>query len=453
MKRTSDKSGAAPGLRPPQTEVAVPDASPVGAAATLPLSRAKAYWVFGDWDLLATLRMEAVASHPERERLALLVACAHQQNGDHVRAREFVRQALAWGCDHRLAARLLASGLHNTLGRIGALKADDAMLERHFKAAMDITEDAESRAATHTRAVRELARLGLLPQAARLLGDELAHVGLGAARPVELGARLEVLRSSMNIIEHELSLAHNRHQAHANVRLEAGVGPPGGAAGLAEGELRDALRRRSTSQLGQDLWVLERTGYKRGGFFVEFGATDGVRLSNSLLLEREFDWAGICAEPNPRMYAQLVRNRRCVVSDACIGPHTGEEVEFVLADEFGGMLAHIDEDMHAARRRAYLADPANRATLRTESLNDLLLRLGAPRTIDYISVDTEGSEFEILRDFPFADWDVRRLTIEHNFGPARPLVRGLMARNGYRCIESQWEDWYERDDAPEPDLT
>ena len=59
---------------------------------------------------------------------------------------------------------------------------------------------------------------------------------------------------------------------------------------------------------------MERTNRQRGGFFVEFGATDGVVLSNTLLLEREFGWIGLCAEPNPKFFPQLVVNRRGFVA-------------------------------------------------------------------------------------------------------------------------------------------
>ncbi len=407
--------------------------------AELPnLSRAKGQWVFGDWATLAALDIAAVSRHPERDRLALLVACAHQQRSHHELARDFVRQALAWGCDRQLAARLLVSGLHNTLGRIAALKADDSMIERHFRDAMAVTQDAESRAATHTRAVREMADLGLLPQAARLLHGEIQKTDNASERPIAQAARMEMLRSEVELIQHEISIAQQRHQVRLNVRLD------GDEPGRPAQDRREALRQRSTSQLGQDLWVLERTGFKRGGFFVEFGATDGVRLSNSYLLEQEFDWHGLCAEPNPRMFAQLVQNRRCVCSDACIAGRSGQTVEFVLAEEYGGMVKDLDVDQHAAKRLAYLEDPANRVTLVSESLHDFLTRLGAPRDIDYISIDTEGSELEILQAFPFDRWNVRFMTIEHNFTARREDIRLLMESNGYRRTEAQWDDWFER---------
>ncbi len=418
-----------------------PQENPPSGVEPLPLSRAKGQWVLGEWSALVALDSAQIARHPERDRLALLAACAHQQRGHSVEARELARKALEWGCDRRLVARLLISGLHNTLGRIAALKADDLMLERHFTDAMVVTEDAESNAATHTRAIREMADMGLLPQAARLLESELARAASESQRPIAQSHRLDQLRSELDVVKQELALAQMRSPARVNVRLEVDDG-------AADSLSLDDIRARSTSQLGQDLWVLEQTNFKRNGFFVEFGATDGVRLSNTFLLEQEFGWRGICAEPNPRMFEKLQRNRRCLVTDACLGATSGDSVEFVLAEEFGGMVNDMTSDMHAKTRLAYYASAGNRVTLRTESLNDLLIRLDAPREIDYISVDTEGSEFEILRTFPFERWQVRLFTIEHNFTPIREDIRQLLEAKGYRRTESQWDDWYQLDTSP-----
>lgn len=406
--------------------------APTGSNALAnPLGRAQAQWLTGDWHALAATDAQRAEQHAQRDKLALLVAYALQQIGQHEQAAHFARRAIAWGCNHRLVARLLLSGVHNTLGRIDALRQDDAGLRSHFEQAIAMAGQSDIAAATHGRALREMADLGLLPQAQALLRDELKSIDDGALRPGVVAARIEMLRSEVGLLQHELSLAQQRHRHFVR---DDGADMAGDA----------NLRQRSTSQLGQDLWVLERTGYKRDGFFVEFGATDGVRLSNTYLLEAEFGWRGICAEPNPRMFAELQRNRRCITSDACIGPRTGDRVEFVLAEEYGGLVSDMSDDMHAAKRQAYYADDVNRAVFVTESLADLLTRFDAPRDIDYLSIDTEGSEYEILSTFPFDRWNIRLLTVEHNFGSSRAKLRRLLESRGYKCTEAKWDDWYER---------
>jgi hypothetical protein len=69
------------------------------------------------------------------------------------------------------------------------------------------------------------------------------------------------------------------------------------------------LIKKSKAQLRQDLFVLTHLDFKTHGFFVEFGATDGIHLSNSYLLEREFHWSGILAEPAKSFEVALRQNR------------------------------------------------------------------------------------------------------------------------------------------------
>lgn len=432
---------------PPPASALQPTVEATPPSGPVPLGRATTQWLVGDWDALAQLGDAQVEAHPERERLSLLVACAHLQRDDRPRAEFHLRRALGWGCDAQLAARLLISGVHNSLGRIAALADSTPGLERHFREALALTGDADSSAAAHSRAVREMAALGLLPQAAGLLAERAARVGEGVQRPTALGAEVTMLRSEVELLQHQLALALQRNPQGLTpggaTGSSAAASDPG-RSGAAGGIDLDRLRAASTAQLGQDLWVLERSGYKRGGFFVEFGATDGVLLSNSWLLETHLGWRGICAEPNPKFFARLQHNRRCHVTNTCIGPKTGEVVEFLLAEEYGGMVSDMSRDHHAERRQAYFADRSNRVRLVTESLDDLLRRLDAPRDIDYLSIDTEGSELAILSTFPFDRWNIRLLTVEHNFSADRERIHALLSAQGYERTESQWDDWYEK---------
>lgn len=386
----------------------------------------------GDWESLAAVTMDEVAKAGSCEKVALLVAVGHAQLGDMAQARQFVQKALAWKCDRTIAARVLLGSVHNSLARSAAAlgDADDAVA--HFTESVSLVEPrADHRLLARTRHVREASRLGLLPEAAELIERAAENI---AKDPIDPTHQLAIIRSDISLLKHELSIALMRNQIYADAGSE---------------HSKNGLANRAVSQLGQDIWVLERSNYKRNGFFVEFGATDGVSLNNTWLLETEFGWSGICAEPNPNFFAKLEKNRRCTVSDACIYATSGEVVEFILADVYGGIADFAASDDHTDKRMAYKAE-GEVLYLETVSLDDFLTAHNAPREIDYMSIDTEGSELAILSAFPFEKWQIRLLTIEHNFTPARAEIRALLEGHGYTCTERQFDDWYELTEPKRP---
>lgn len=192
----------------------------------------------------------------------------------------------------------------------------------------------------------------------------------------------------------------------------------------------------------QDLFALAAAGYKHNGFFVEFGATDGIAGSNSYLLEQRFGWQGILAEPARVWHEQLKRNRKAQVSTHCVWRETGAELEF--AESKVGALStlgqYVDRDLHADRRKDTL-----RYKVRTITLADLLLQFNAPAEIDLLSIDTEGSEHEILEAFDFSRYRFNAIVCEHNFTPNREKVHRTLTKQGYvRVFEhlSEVDDWY-----------
>lgn len=198
----------------------------------------------------------------------------------------------------------------------------------------------------------------------------------------------------------------------------------------------------SKAQLRQDLFVLASLNFKQNGFFVEFGASDGVTLSNTFLLEKRFGWRGILAEPLPLHSANLRRNRSAVLDFRCVYDRSGEDVKFVetRVTDLSTVANFATSDGHArSRRRGVLHQ------IETVTLEDLLDQHEAPRNIDYLSVDTEGSEFSILSNFPFRKYRFNVITVEHNYTQTREPIRVLLESHGYRRVFealSQWDDWY-----------
>jgi FkbM family methyltransferase len=206
----------------------------------------------------------------------------------------------------------------------------------------------------------------------------------------------------------------------------------------------------SHAQLFQDIWALDVSGGKRDGFFVEIGAADGVYLSNSLLLEETYGWRGILVEPNPDYHDAIVARRphsRLVRAAAARagGPHANFRI--TKNPEYSTFENYVDHDFHFERERA--AD-FRTVDVDTFSLDDILRHPDVPPVIDYLSIDTEGSEADILEGCDLADYDIRCISVEHNWTESRERIRGYLQGRGYRrCLMefSKWDDWYVKEDG------
>jgi len=187
----------------------------------------------------------------------------------------------------------------------------------------------------------------------------------------------------------------------------------------------------SKSQYYQDIWVLYETLYKTNGFFVDFGATDGVTINNSFLLENKYGWTGILAEPNPIYIDDLRKNRKSHIHTECVYVATGEKVEFICTDvpDISTVKGFGLKDQFAEQRQN-----GKVITVNTITLYDLLNKYNAPNEIDYLSIDTEGTEYGILNKF-FQDNDkytIKLITIEHNYDNVmRENILKLMTKHGY----------------------
>jgi hypothetical protein len=102
------------------------------------LERSRTQWQFGDWESLTQLERDTLQHHPDRAKLALLAAAGHLQQGDSQEARQFTRLAQDWGCSKKLVSQILISGVHNSLGRAGAIGNQQQRALRHFETAITI---------------------------------------------------------------------------------------------------------------------------------------------------------------------------------------------------------------------------------------------------------------------------------------------------------------------------
>jgi FkbM family methyltransferase len=172
--------------------------------------------------------------------------------------------------------------------------------------------------------------------------------------------------------------------------------------------------------------------------FLEIGASDGIELSNTYLLEQKYNWSGICVEPIKDDYEKLINNRSCFCSNLAIYSKSNEELEFNIYEYnlFSGIDKHINTFINQPIKEKII--------VKTITLTDLLDAYSAPYFIEYMSLDTEGSEYEILSVFDFNKYKFGLIHVEHNYEePKRQLIKELLLKNGYTYIgEHKHDDFY-----------
>ena len=214
------------------------------------------------------------------------------------------------------------------------------------------------------------------------------------------------------------------------------------------------------SQFAQDLWVDQALRGMRGGLVVESGAFDGEKLSNSLLLEVARGWNCLLVEANPTLQEQIIaRRRRCHVLRGGLSTTAHESAfDFQLASATGGIVSTLHEKQ-AGQVVSVPCYPLHRVLWHTANRspggggggsNDYSAAAGhmarAPRariTVDFWSLDTEGSEVAILNATDFGTLEVGVLLVEHaGRHQSRAAVHSLLRERGFVRVSCHDTDDY-----------
>ncbi len=209
---------------------------------------------------------------------------------------------------------------------------------------------------------------------------------------------------------------------------------------LAKELLRDRLRRYWGIN-GLDRRLAQLMPY-RDGYYVELGANDGRSQSNTFHFERHKGWRGLLVEPSPTAFQHCVMTRsprNCIVCACCVEPELAGEL--IPMEYFNLMTTRTDRnpDQDLATALPQLrqniggeADLSFRFGSEGRTLTELLDAAGAPRLIDFLSLDVEGNEINVLRSLDFARYKFRYLLIESRRLEA---VSEHLFKNGYHLAE------------------
>ena len=184
----------------------------------------------------------------------------------------------------------------------------------------------------------------------------------------------------------------------------------------------------SFSQRFQDLfvhWMLQ----KKNGIFIEFGACDGVNISNTYYLEKYMGWSGILLEPAKSWHNSIKINRpNSIIDFRCVSNETGNEVTFYENTN----LAFSSLNKNSIANDSYKVKTVSLNDIFFEYKEKLLKKSNSIDSIDFISIDTEGNEYEILKNFDFNKYAPKIIIVEHNFDLNKSkLLKKLIKAHNY----------------------
>jgi len=191
------------------------------------------------------------------------------------------------------------------------------------------------------------------------------------------------------------------------------------------------------AQFEQDKILNERIfKNKNGGKFIEVGAHDGIQSSNCCFFEKELGWTGICFEPIKERYDELLKNRpnskcynKCAYSE-------NKMLQFNKIEGYAEMLSGIVENYdtrHINRIDAEIKQlGGNRTIIEMEgvTITSVCNEIGEYK-FDFMSLDVEGGELEVLKGIDFNKIKIDVIVIENNYPDSFGDIKKLLFDKGY----------------------
>lgn len=189
---------------------------------------------------------------------------------------------------------------------------------------------------------------------------------------------------------------------------------------------------------------------KKNGFYVELGAHDGITQSNTKHLELFKGWRGVLIEPSPINYRKLKINRGkrntlfnlACVSDDFHSSHITMKYSNLMSITLEGESEILDREEYATSGRQYWDGEIHNFEAVAETLTNILDAAFAPNEIDFLSLDVEGSEIEVLKGLDFDRYSFAYILVETtNF----MKINQLLTKKNYTFITqlSQYDYLFE----------
>ncbi|QVL55429.1 MAG: FkbM family methyltransferase [Simkaniaceae bacterium] len=174
------------------------------------------------------------------------------------------------------------------------------------------------------------------------------------------------------------------------------------------------------SQFLQDEYINEHFfKNKKNGVFLDIGAGLPIEDNNTYFLESKLGWTGLCIDPHPRMFEKLKATRKCLCLDVAVVPFHKGTMEFMQLDKLKGLSGLVDyygeqdkERINTLREK--VGDVPEIISVKTLPINHILETHSLFR-IDFLSLDIEGGELDVLKAIDFDRFFIDVVSVENNW--------------------------------------
>jgi len=176
----------------------------------------------------------------------------------------------------------------------------------------------------------------------------------------------------------------------------------------------------SYSQFGQDCFVFnEIFKGRKNGYFVDVGGSHPTKMNNTYLLEIN-GWEGIAFEPQEHLRSLWPTKRRARCLHHVIGA-TNSTVVFFEGERGENGLSGVDGYNKCSQ--GY-----KKIEMEQRSLESIFDEYGIKK-VDYLSIDVEGYEMNVLRGIDFSRVEIRLIGVENDSGfGCLPVIGGALGR-------------------------
>jgi FkbM family methyltransferase len=189
------------------------------------------------------------------------------------------------------------------------------------------------------------------------------------------------------------------------------------------------------SQFNQDKFLYENYfKNKTNGFFLDIGAHDGITGNNTFLFEK-LGWSGICIEPIPSVFEKLKNNRNCILIESALCETSGEDDFLVLegyTEMLSGLIRNYDARHISRIEHELISMGGRKEVIRCKTIT--MDELNLPPVIDYVSLDVEGSELNILKTIDFNKYQINFMSIENNYHDIN--ITNIMLENNFKIVSN-----------------